>query len=149
MTNDRKKVGVVLAAALLAACGGAGDASNAEANAADANAVETANAAAPMANDVAATATPAAAPAGSAPTADYMLGKWSATEGDCSSTLEFRKDGTVVTPIGDAKWTLVGNQLGVDFGDNAKPDPTTVTVLTPDTIETTTKSGRKEVQKRC
>ena len=96
-----------------------------------------------------AAATPAAVPAGAAPTADYMLGKWSATEGDCSSTLEFRKDGIVVTPIGDAKWTLAGNQLAVDFGDNAKPDPTTVTVLTPDTIETTMKSGRKEVQKRC
>ena len=96
-----------------------------------------------------ATATPAAVPAGSAPTVDYMVGKWSATEGDCSSTLEFRKDGTVVTPIGDAKWTLDGNQLAVNFGDNAKPDPTTVTVLTPDTIETTMKSGRKEVQKRC
>ena len=116
--------------------------------AADAN-VAIEPAAEPAEVNAPATATPAAVPAGAAPTADYMLGKWSATEGDCSSTLEFRKDGTVATPIGDAKWTLVGNQLAVDFGDNAKPDPTTVTVLTPDTIETTMKSGRKEVQKRC
>ena len=45
----------------------------------------------------------------------------------------------------DPRW----RQARVDFGDGAKQDPTTVTVLSQDTIETTMKSGRKEVQKRC
>ena len=143
MTQKKYALPVAIALALGACSQDAATNEDADANALIEPAAE------PVEVNAPAAAAPAAVPAGAAPTADYMLGKWSATEGDCSSTLEFRKDGSVATPIGDAKWTLVGNQLAVDFGDGAKPDPTTVTVLTPDTIETTMKSGRKEVQKRC
>ena len=104
----------ILAAAMLAACGG-DESSNAATEVA-------ANEAAPevaAAND-AAPVTPAAAEVGGAPTADYMVGKWSAIDEDCSDTLEFRKDGTLTTPIGDAKWTLVGDKLTMDYGDGSK-----------------------------
>jgi hypothetical protein len=142
MTNQtRFSLGLAIAA--LAACGQpAPEAANA-ANAA----VET-----PAANNaVAAEAAPAATPvaAGGAVTADYMVGKWSAMNEDCADTLEFRKDGSVKTPFGDAKWTLAGDQLGVDFGDGSKQDPSTIRVLGPDRIEITKKSGGKETQKRC
>src|SRR5687768_5870430 len=105
----------LIAAGLLAACGGAagnGNEAAAAENLADA-------AAAPEAPqpDNAAPAIPAAAEVGGAPTVDYMVGKWSAMDEDCSDTLEFRKDGTLTTPIGEAKWTLVGDKLTMDYGD--------------------------------
>ena len=137
----------VLAAAMLAACGG-GTAESAN-NAAAAEAV--ANEAAPeaaAAND-AAPATPAAAEIGGAPSAEYMVGKWSAMNEDCSDTLEFRKDGSVATPFGEGKWTLAGDHLSVDFGEGSKMDPSTIKVLSQDRIEISKKSGGKETQKRC
>ena len=78
-----------------------------------------------------------------------MVGKWSAMNEDCKDTLEFRKDGTVVTPFGDAKWALNGDQLAVDFGEGSKVDPSTIRALGPDRIEITKGSGNKETQKRC
>ena len=134
----------LLAAAILAlaACGSsetnpANDAANAFANAATENAATPANAA---------TAEPAAA---GAVTAEYMIGKWSATDEDCSDVLEFRKDGTAVTPIGDAKWTLTGDKLAIDYGDGSKQPASTIKPLGPDRIEITTESGRKQTEKRC
>ena len=136
----------LLAASILAlaACGGsetntANDAANAPANAAPENA------AAP-ANENAAAAAPAAA---GAVTVDYMVGKWSAMDEDCSDTLEFRKDGTMTTPIGDAKWTLTGDRLAIDYGDGSKQPASTIKPLGPDRIEITTESGRKQTEKRC
>ena len=139
---------IVLAAAMLAACGGgtAESANNDAVAEAAANNVAVPDA---LASNEAVPATEAAMPADGVPTADYMVGKWSATAEDCADTLEFRKDGTAATPIGEAKWTLAGNKLAVDFGDGGKQDPTTVTVLSQDRIEITMKSGRKETQKRC
>jgi hypothetical protein len=137
----------MIAAGLLAACGGASgngnDAAAAE-NLADAAAAPEA-----PAPDNAATATPAAAAVGGAPTVDYMVGKWSAMDEDCSDTLEFRKDGTLTTPIGDAKWTLVGDKLTMDYGDGSKQPSSTIKVLSQDRIEITRASGGKETEKRC
>jgi hypothetical protein len=106
-------------------------------------------------NEIAAPVNQATAPAPAAPTAagavtaDYMIGKWSAMDEDCSDVLEFRKDGTAVTPIGEAKWTLAGDKLAIDFGDGSKPAPSTIKPLGPNRIEITTSSGRKETEKRC
>jgi hypothetical protein len=125
----------------LAACGsGKTSAANEATNAAPAN-----EAAAP-ANEAAASA-PAAAPG--AVTAEYMLGKWSAMDEDCKDVLEFRKDGTMTTPIGDAKWTLTGDKLAIDYGEGSKQPESTIKPLGPDRIEITTSSGRKETEKRC
>ena len=146
MTNSSKRRALlVLGGALaLAACGVTGS----ESNAANASA-ESPAASAPAVNESA--VNPVAPPASSdaAVTADFMVGKWSATGEDCSGTIEFRKDGTLVTPIGGGKWTLTGDKLAVDFGDGSTQSPTTISVLSPDRIEITTDSGRKETQKRC
>jgi hypothetical protein len=78
-----------------------------------------------------------------------MVGKWSAMGEDCSSTLEFHKDGTANSPIGPGKWTLVGDKLSFDFGDGSTQAPSTIKVLSQDRIEITRASGGKETEKRC
>lgn len=148
--NLSKWSAIVLAGGLLVACGG-GDAESA--NNAAATAEPAANEAAELAPAPANEAVPAAAPAtaevGGAPTADFMVGKWSAMDEDCSDTLEFRQDGTVVTPIGEAKWTLAGDKLTLDYGDGSKQPSSALKVLSQDRIEITRGSGGKETQKRC
>ena len=134
-----------LAAAMLTACGGGAESANNAANEVAANEV----APEAMAANEAAPVTSAAATVGGAPTADYMVGKWSAMAEDCSDTLEFRKDGTLATPIGDAKWTLVGDKLTMDYGDGSKQPASTLKVLSQDQIEITRGSGGKETSKRC
>jgi hypothetical protein len=132
---------VVAAAVLLAACGGGdGAAANNEAAAAVNDAAP-----APLAENA---AVPAAATTGGAET-QYMLGKWSAMGEDCADTLEFRDDGKVTTPIGDAKWSMAGDKLTIDYGDGSKPTTSTIKQLGADRIEVTTASGRSETQKRC
>ncbi|MEO7602150.1 MAG: hypothetical protein ABIS39_02640 [Sphingomicrobium sp.] len=140
-----KMAATIVAAAILAACSG-GTAESANNDTAEAVANEAASEAA-AANDAAPVATPAAAPAGLGP--DFMVGKWSAMNEDCSDTLEFRKDGSVATPFGEGKWTLAGDQLSVDFGEGSKMDPSTIKALSQDRIEISKKSGGKETQKRC
>ncbi len=134
----------LLAATFLAlgACGAS------QTNTANSAANATANAAAP-ANDAAPTNQAAAAGPAGALTADYMVGKWSAMDEDCSATIEFRKDGTVQTPVGPGKWALAGDKLSFDYGDSSKMEPSTIKVLGPDRIEITRASGGKETQKRC
>ena len=133
------KSGLMLtAAALLASCGG-GD--GAQANNEAAAAVNDA-APAPLAEN-------SAVPAASSAEAQYMLGKWSAIAEDCADTLEFRNDGKVTTPIGDANWTMSGDKLTIDHGDGSQPTTTTIKQLSADRIEVTSASGRKETQKRC
>lgn len=134
----------ILAAAMLTACGGAESANNAASEVA----VNEAAPEAAVANE-AAPVTPAAAEVGGAPTADYMVGKWSAIDEDCSDTLEFRKDGSLTTPIGDAKWTLVGDKMTMDYGDGSKQPASTLKVLSQDKIEITRGSGGKETSIRC
>ena len=139
---------LVLGGALaLAACGGTESASNAANNSAEAPAAGMA-VNDPAANTAASSVTPAVAPGG-AVTADFMVGKWSAMNEDCSDTIEFRKDGTAGTPFGDGKWTLTGDKLAMDFGDGSTTKPSTISVLSQDRIEITKASGGKETQKRC
>jgi hypothetical protein len=135
---------VTILAAGLSACGGGADAAN---NVAAAEPAADA-AAAPEAatTNEAAAATPAAA---AGPEAQYMLGKWSAMDEDCADTLDFRNDGKVTTPIGDANWTMSGDKLTIDYGDGSKPTTSTIKQLGADRIEVTTASGRSETQKRC
>jgi hypothetical protein len=144
MTSHAKRHLALTAALLtLAACGsGETNAAKEATNAAPAN-----EAAAPA--NQAAAAAPAAPAAAGALTADYMVGKWSAMREDCSATIEFRKDGTVATPIGEGKWTLAGDKLAFDYGDGSKQPPSTIKVLSADRIEITRGSGGKETEKRC
>lgn len=110
--------------------------------------VATESAAVPDANTAAPAVTPAAA--SGAVTADYLVGKWSATGEDCAETIEFRKDGTAATPFGDGKWSLAGDKLVMDFGEGSSQlDPSSVKPLGQDRIEITDASGGKEFQKRC
>ena len=136
----------LLAASALAlcACGSTSAANNADA-AADPAANQPAAAPAP-----AAPAAPAAAPAAAgAFNADYMVGKWSAINENCAGTIDFRKDGSVTTPIGEAKWTVSGDQLSIDYHDGSQPTVSSVKVLGPARIELTHSSGTKETEKRC
>jgi len=133
---------VTLAAALPACGGQEGEANNTAAAEATANepasTPEAENLVVPAANT----------PAGDL-SAQFLVGKWSAMEEDCSATLEFRDGGSVTTPIGDAKGTLAGDKRTLDYGDGSKPTTSTVKPLANDRIEVTTASGRKETQKRC
>src|SRR5687768_8541332 len=123
----------VSAAALLAACGG--------------NEVAEANNEAVAVNEPAPTpeaenlVVPAASTAAGDVSAQYMTGKWSAIDENCAETLEFRNDGKVTTPVGDANWTLAGDKLTIDHGNGSKPATTTIKPLGPDRIEVTTASG--------
>jgi hypothetical protein len=128
------------AATLLVACGKQQATANESANAA-------VNAPATDANGAAPAATPAAAPG--TLSADYMVGKWSAMDEDCTHTVEFNKDGTVTTPIGTAKWTIAGDKLSFDYGDGSKPTTSAIKVLGPDRIGITRESGGTETEKRC
>ena len=142
MTNRLRLSLGIAGAALLIGC------NKAEPAAANAANVAAADPAAPVVNTVTPVATPAAAAAG-ALSADYMVGKWSAIGEDCSHTVEFRKDGTVATPMGNAKWTLDGNKLVFDYGEGSKQPPSSIKVLSPDRIEISKAGGKSETQKRC
>jgi hypothetical protein len=135
---------MTMLAAAVSACGGAASTNDTAANEPAANEAAAPEAAA--ANEAAA-ATPAAATLSAE--AQYMLGKWSALAEDCADTLEFRNDGKVTTPIGDANWTMAGDKLTIDYGEGSKPTTTTIKQLGADRIEVTMESGRKETQKRC
>jgi hypothetical protein len=132
------------AAAVLLACGKEQAAANDSANAASAAPATT--------ETVTATANTASAATTAAPgavNADFLIGKWSAIAEDCKNTVELRKDGTAVTPIGAAKWTLTGDKLLFDYSDGSKQPPSTVKALGPDRIEFTRDSGSKDTEKRC
>jgi hypothetical protein len=135
-----------IAAALLA-CGKEQAAANDSANAASAAPATTENAAAATATANVPNAAGSVAPG--AVNADFLVGKWSAIGEDCKNTVELRKDGTAVTPIGEAKWTLTGDKLLFDYSDGSKQPPSTVRALGPDRIEFTRDSGSKDTEKRC
>ncbi|HEY6047917.1 MAG TPA: hypothetical protein VIV07_02605 [Sphingomicrobium sp.] len=134
----------LLAASVLALCAcGSNSAGNSANAAAD-----------PPENTAAAASAPAAVPAAApAPAgafnADYMVGKWSAVAENCAGTIDFRKDGSVTTPIGEAKWTVTGDKLSIDYHDGSEPTVSSVKVLGPARIELTHSSGTKETEKRC
>jgi phosphate-selective porin len=131
------------AAAALLACGKEQAAANDSANAASTAPATAENATAATANANTASAAPGAV------NADFLVGKWSAIAEDCKNTVEIRKDGTAVTPIGEAKWTLTGDKLQFDYSDGSKQPPSTVRALGKDRIEFTRDSGSKDTEKRC
>ena len=133
------------ATAALLSCGKDQAAANDSMNTASGGSTTAATANAAMNGNVANNS--AAAPG--AVNADFLVGKWSAFAEDCKNTIEFRKDGTAVTPIGEAKWSLSGDKLQFDYGDGSKQPPSTVKPLGNDRIEFTKESGTKETQKRC
>ena len=133
------------AAAALLACGKQQTAANDSANVASAAPAIAENAS--TATDNASTANASMASGGL--NADFLVGKWSAFGEDCKNTIELRKDGTAVTPIGEAKWTLTGDKLLFDYSDGSKQPPSTVKALGSDRMEITRGSGAKETEKRC
>ena len=142
MTNSLRLALGVACCALIAGCN--------KAEPAPANDVAVAaNVAEPVTNTAAPAAPVEAAAGGDALSTEFMTGKWSAMAEDCADTVEFRKDGTMVTPIGNAKWAINGDKLNVDFGDGLKHDPSSIKVLTHDRIEVTKVGGKTETQKRC
>lgn len=154
--TSRAQFRLLLTAAILtlAACGSS-DTNNANAavnagaeNAAAENAA-TQNGSVAPATEGAATPAQTGPSAAGAVSAGYMVGKWSAVNEDCSGTVEFKKDGTVTTPIGEAKWTLDGGKLTIDYKDGSTPTTSTIKPLGADRIEITHSSGTKETEKRC
>ena len=144
-TDQWKMRAAIAASMLVAGCGG--KAATNEQNAAAAGSANAA-AVAPAAN-AAAPATPAAAPAAGTLTTEFMVGKWSQFDGDCSKTIEFRNDGTVTTTIGVAKWTDNRETLTFDYHDGSKPTVSKVRSVDANQIEFTHDSGSKEIEKRC
>jgi hypothetical protein len=133
------------AAAILLGCNkqapAANDSVNTTAHAAPANDMAQSDAANVASNSV-------AAAVGSV-TPDFLIGKWSAMGEDCSATVEFRKDGTAITPIGKAKWTLTGDKLRFEYSDGSNQPPSTVRPVGKDRLQTITESGKEDMQKRC
>jgi hypothetical protein len=137
-SHAKRRIALTTALLTLAACGSG-----------QTNAANEATNLAPTNETAAVTPPPAPAAADGALSADYLVGKWSAMREDCSATIEFRKDGTVTTPLGDGKWTLAGDKLTFDYGDGSKQPASTITVLSADRIEILRGSGGKETEKRC
>ncbi len=125
----------ISAGLLLAACGG--PAANDSAAAGD-NAAE-ANGAAPAAAEAAPAATPAA---GTAPTREFVVGRWG-DDGDCTLAIDFRADGTTDGPFGN--WTLDGDRLSM--ADN--PQVMTVSVIDQNTMESRLEGGPPRRMTRC
>ena len=100
---------------------------------------------------LAALLTPAAQASPPAPalTPDYLVGKWSAFGEDCAHTIEFKKDGTVSTPIGTGKWKVGNGKLTIDYGDGSAPTSSAVKPLSADRIAWMSASGKQEAEKRC
>ncbi len=88
---------------------------NKSAESADSAAQASASAPAPASSTAPLAATPSAAPAsvepGSAPTKEFLIGKW-AEAGECELALQFNADGTMVGPF--ERWTLDGGVLAME-----------------------------------
>ena len=136
---------MLLGVAALAACGSTQAANGSNASAAEVTVTNTPNTGPADSGNA---ATPEATNAGAFGT-DFMVGKWSAIGEDCSVVIDFRKDGSVTTPIGVAKWTAIGDKLSIAYPDGSAPTVSSIKVLDPARIEITHSSGTKETEKRC
>ena len=111
MDHFVKLTAAVAMLAALAACdrnAGSGNASNAVATNASANA--SAGGKDPAAAGGGNSSTAAAAPFTGQVTRDFLVGRWTDTN-DCTSTLEFRADGSFVAATGQGLWVLDGERL--------------------------------------
>lgn len=98
-----------MAALSLAACGKSAEAGGEGAAQASASAPAATESAAPVASAAAAAAAPVEP--GSAPTREFLIGKW-AEAGECDLALQFNPDGTMIGPF--ERWTLDGGVLAME-----------------------------------
>lgn len=106
---------------------------------------EASEAPAPPVSSTAVAPSSAAAPAkGAKPTRDFVVGKWG-TNGDCALAIDLRADGTSDGPFGN--WAY--NDGVISFLD--EPEfKVSVTVIDPDTMESTNdSSGKTSRMTRC
>lgn len=122
------KLRVILAATAalsLAACGKSDESAGAAAQASP-SAPATEPSIAPAAVATAAAAAPVEA--GSAPTKEFLIGKW-AEAGECDLALQFNADGTMIGPF--ERWSLDGGVLAME----GNPSKIHLKVVDPDTME--------------
>jgi len=142
------KIRDILAGAALIALAGCGSPAGNESG--EANNSAEADASPPAAND-AKPADDGSTEAAAAPAADgtlsrdYLVGRWT-NSGDCADAIEFRADGSMTGPFGEAaQWELRGDQLFMV----GNPDPLTVVVIDQATMQTTNPSGTQRRATRC
>ena len=83
---------------------------------------------------------------GDAVTAAFLFGRWTDT-GDCSQTIEFKDDGTFVTPNGaSGMWTLNGDRLTFQGSTTVSAQ---VSAPNADTIMLTHPNGSVGRSTRC
>ena len=140
------KLGIViggLAVLALAACGGqTKPADGAPSSASSSSSTTTTTSTTSTTSSVA--PSPAGAPTrGDKPNRDFVIGKWG-TDGDCTLAIDLRPDGTSDGPFGN--WTY--NDGVLSFPDD--PDfKINVTVIDPNTMESTNGSGKTAKMTRC
>ena len=76
---------------------------------------------------------------------EYIVGRWTDTS-DCADAMDFRADGTLHAPFGEAgRWELNGDKL-INVGN---PNQLTVRVIDQNTMETTSGTGSTTRVTRC
>ena len=80
---------------------------------------------------------------GDKPNRDFVIGKWG-TDGDCTLAIDLRPDGTSDGPFGN--WTY--NDGVLSFPDDPE-FKINVTVIDPNTMESTNGSGKTAKMTRC
>lgn len=132
-------VGMTAAALVLAACG-----NQTKPVAESSESSTSSSAVSTSATSTPAAAGPATAPAkGEKPNREFVVGKWG-TDGDCMMAIDLRPDGTSDGPFGN--WTYSDGVIGFVEEPDFK---VSVTVLDPDTMESTNESGKKSKMTRC
>ena len=134
----------VTALALATGCSRGGSANNVAAGNTS-NATAPANTAAPAASNSTAEAAGGEAEGGGTVDVGFLTGRWG-LNGDCSQTMEFRTDGTVIPPEGST-YTVSGNIVTVT-DPGRPPDPKTVT-RTGDDSMTVSGGGTSVNMTRC
>lgn len=80
----------------------------------------------------------------------FMVGKWSADDGNCAKVIHLHRDGRADTPYGKATWSMAGNRLTVHGGPGgAIPYRSTITALDRNRVRIVTDWGDVETQRRC
>ena len=138
------KLGIViggLAVLALAACGGQTKPADGAPSSASSSSSTTSTT---STNASSVAPSPAGAPAkGDKPNRDFVVGKWG-TDGDCTLAIDLRPDGTSDGPFGN--WTY--NDGVLSFPDDPE-FKINVTVIDPNTMESTTGSGKTAKMTRC
>ena len=141
------KLGIViggLAVLALAACGGQTKPADGAPSSASSSSSTTTTTSTTSTTSSSVAPSPAGAPTrGDKPNRDFVIGKWG-TDGDCTLAIDLRPDGTSDGPFGN--WTY--NDGVLSFPDD--PDfKISVTVIDPNTMESTNGSGKTAKMTRC